>query len=93
MSPPNRAAFEGQQRFRRENARDRKPFKPKPWSHQRELESLKGKMIYVLQNDGNGITAVLLEADQFCLKLEIRNGAYTSVLTVFKHDLRSYQVA
>lgn len=44
--------------------------KPKPWSHQRELEALKGKNIMVVLRSGETLTGKLLEADQFTVKID-----------------------
>jgi hypothetical protein len=80
--------------FKRENTRDRKPFKPKPWSHQGDLANAKGKRVEILFGAEDGLTGILLEADQFSLKIEVSNpdGSYKSVLTVFKHSIRFYRV-
>ncbi|MCK1543282.1 hypothetical protein IVB12_15305 [Bradyrhizobium sp. 179] len=78
--------------FKRENASDRKQFKPKPWSHQGDLTAAKGKTIDIFFGPSDGIRGVLLEADQFSLKLEISDGTNKSVLTYFKHSIRSFRV-
>jgi hypothetical protein len=80
--------------FQRENSRDRKPFRPKPWSHQQDLTAAKGKRVEIDFAETVGFTGVLLEADQFSLKVEVSNpdGTYKSVLTVFKHSIRHYRV-
>jgi hypothetical protein len=79
--------------FKTERAGDRKPFKPKAWSHQRKLENLKGKQIdIVFIGGGDGLTCILLDADQFALEVEIANGNSKSVLTVFKHEIRFFMV-
>jgi hypothetical protein len=77
-----------------ERAGERKPFKPKPpkkWSHQDQLESLKGKEIMVcIFGPENPIRGVLLEADQFTIQLEVENAfasGVKSVLTYFKSQV------
>jgi hypothetical protein len=65
---------------------------PKKWSHQRELERLKGKKIWFMkQGDKTKRVADLLEADQFTLRLavELDNGTF-SHMTVFKSALVAY---
>jgi hypothetical protein len=81
--------------FKTERATDRKPFKPRPWSHQRELEALKGKRIdFLYRNAAQWCSGTLVEADQFALQIDIsRAPEVKSVLTVFKHDLRAYKAA
>lgn len=99
MSPPNRAAFEGQQRlragahaFKTERAGERRPFKPKRWNHQQKLDQLKGKKIDFLYIGAvSWATGILVDSDQF--SLEIQMELYQSALTVFKHDLRAFKEA
>jgi hypothetical protein len=76
--------------FKTERAGDRKPFKPKRWSHQQDLEKLKGKKVDLVYPNGEWVRGVLLEADQFTLRVDIGSENHQSVLTVFKHSLRSY---
>jgi hypothetical protein len=64
--------------------------KPKSWSHDDELASMRGKMITVAGNDGGMITALLLEADKYALKLVFED---QSTLIVFKHTLESFTLA
>jgi riboflavin biosynthesis pyrimidine reductase len=79
--------------FKTERAGDRKPFKPKAWSHQRKLENLKGRQIdIVFIGGGDALTGTLLDADQFALELEIAGEDRKSVLTVFKHEIRFFRV-
>jgi hypothetical protein len=81
--------------FKRESAGDRRQFKPKPWSHQGDLTAAKGKRVEIFFNPDDALAGILLEADQFALKLEVVNsdGTYKSVLTVFKHSIRFFRVA
>lgn len=78
--------------FKRERAGDRKPFKPKPWSHQDDLRALKGKTIDIVFLGGReAIKGTLLDSDQFALKVEIQVLDKQSVLTVYKHDMRYFR--
>jgi hypothetical protein len=77
-----------------ERAGERKPFKPKApkkWSHQDQLESLKGKPIQFHIAGGEiGIMGVLLEADQFTIQVEVDSifvAGVKSVLTYFKSQV------
>jgi hypothetical protein len=78
--------------FKTERAGDRKPYKPKPWSHQNDLAAAKGKQIDVFFGAADGMRGVLLEADQFSLKLELSHENSKSVVTVFKHSIRQFRV-
>lgn len=48
---------------------ERKPFKPKPWSHQSDLSALKGKLVHCDLTNCENITGALIEADNFTLKI------------------------
>ena len=63
--------------------------KVKKWSHQDELESLKGKTIKLgfLQTGGKQ-EFLLVEADQFTVKVTHEGETYV----FFKHNLTGYQV-
>ena len=66
-------ASSGLQGFKVERKADRKPFKPKPWSHQDELARLKGKVIFLRFNAGSTSSTIsgrLLEADAFTIKID-----------------------
>lgn len=80
--------------FKTERAGERKPFKPKPWSHQNELVAAKGKRVEIFFSQYDGLAGVLIDADQFTLKIELTNSddGSKSVLTVFKHSIRHYRV-
>ena len=76
-----------------ENKEQRRPFKPKPWTHQDDLKAMIGKKITLVffsgearrQRDG-----VLEAADQFTLKLSGVDGN-KSTQTYFKHALFSFE--
>jgi hypothetical protein len=48
----------------------RVPFKPKAWSHQDDLREGRGKIIQLGITGREPIEGVLLEADQFTIKLQ-----------------------
>lgn len=67
-----------------------KPKQPR-WSHQFELDSLKGKGIALLLN-GVWETFTLLEADQYTVKVQRNNDSdRKSVLTYNKSAYDAYQ--
>lgn len=70
--------------------RPRKPLlsKPKQWSHQDDLRALKGKRVALTLVNGNIFSGVLLEADQFTIKLLADDTK--SVVTYYKHILASF---
>jgi small nuclear ribonucleoprotein (snRNP)-like protein len=68
--------------------RPRKP-KEKRWSHQDDLEALKGKGIILNLNDGSSYTGILIDADQFTLKIQVEN--VSSAITVFKSVMTDYR--
>ena len=76
-----------------EPAKKPKKFKPKRWSHQDELTALKGTKITVcftrLIGTSSYTQGVLLEADQFTLKID--RGPYNSPEIVFKHTIHSFR--
>lgn len=62
--------------------------KPKRWSHQDDLDALKGKKLIIGVLDEGPKEGVLLEADQFTLKLKAVGAVsavvyYKSALTYF----------
>lgn len=80
--------------FKTERIGERKPFKPKPWSHQRELEALRGKTVEMKVVDFQGfMTGTLLEADQFALKLRLHTvgSEYQPELIIYKSSIRSFR--
>ncbi len=83
--------------FKREQSGARKPFKPKPWSHQRDLEALKGKKItFLIASSVEWQTGVLVEADQFTLKIAVESifmNGQQSLLTYFKSQFTAYAAA
>lgn len=60
------------------------------WSHQRELESLIGKEIYLYFHDDSNLftSGMVIAADQFTIQLA---NSRKSVMTYFKHAIRSYE--
>lgn len=76
-------------KFSAERKSERRPFKPKPWSHQHELAGMIGKMIYLTYPDRIVAKGVLIYADQFTLHLRHQDD---SVSTVFKHALLGYKL-
>lgn len=75
-----------------------KPQKEKRWSHQEELNSLVGKRVKIIRHAQTTLFAILLESDQFTLKVKILAGdAITAkqfekgdVVTLMKHSIDSY---
>lgn len=65
------------------------PAKPKAWTHQDDLKSLKGKEVALFILGCPEITGLLLEADQFTIKILETNSK--SVVTYFKHTLTSFR--
>jgi phage terminase large subunit len=74
---------------------DRMKFKPKRWSHQNDLDALKGQNITVTLHTGHKLVVRLLDSDQFTLKVQdLSAGQHEqSVLTYFKHAIAAYGVA
>jgi sRNA-binding regulator protein Hfq len=81
---PHRPASNGASKAPREKIR---LPRPKRWSHQDELDALKGKAIRIVYTNGDETKAVLIEADQFALKVQIE-GEKPSV--VFKHSIAEF---
>lgn len=63
--------------------------KLKSWTHQDDLKALKGKEVTLVALDRTEIFGLLLEADQFTIK--ILETASQSVVTYFKHTLASFR--
>jgi hypothetical protein len=65
----------------------RGPSKPKikRWSHQDELEALRGRKIMIFDGERH-VAYTLLEADQFALKVEAVD---KQVVILWKHALKS----
>ena len=69
------------------------PPKPKKWSHQDELEALKGSRIEIrFVGFMNWDPYILVDADAFTLKLTAVTGD-KSVLTYYKHALIGFRAA
>jgi sRNA-binding regulator protein Hfq len=69
-----------------------KSRKPVKWSHQNELDSLKGreiKLFVVGETPGNFTKGTLIEADQFSIKVK----AQQSTMTIFKHQIVAFAAA
>lgn len=65
----------------------KKPRGEKKWSHQRELESLIGKKLYVHAREGILLYGVLTAADQFTLQITFDDD---SSVTLYKSSLTFY---
>jgi hypothetical protein len=66
-----------------------RPAKPRPWSHQRELEAAIGKRIYLVYLDNEDGEGQLLAADPFTLKIQfdgvdVPTVIFKSALAIFK---------
>lgn len=83
---PHRPASNGASKAPREKMKLTPP-RPKRWSHQDDLESLKGKMVCLDLVSGGKITGRLIEADQFALKVTISGHL---AQTFFKHNISHY---
>lgn len=70
---------------------EQKPFKPKPWSHQSDLRAQVGKTL-ILWIDGEPLHGVLVEADQFTLKMRPIGVNGKSSVTYFKHAITAYTI-
>jgi hypothetical protein len=57
---------------RRDNGTKRTPLKPKAWNHQDELRSYRGRNVRVVFMDQDPVEGVLLEADQFTIKMHTK---------------------
>jgi hypothetical protein len=70
------------------------PKKAKRWSHQDELEALKGQEVSLFfahrVDDMDYVTGMLVNADQYTIQLALGS---QSLVTYFKSDLRSYSKA
>jgi hypothetical protein len=71
--------------------RGRKPIR---WSHQNELDTLRGRNV-VLSVAGGSVTGMLVEADQFAIKIsgEFLHTGKQSTMTYFKHSIESFRAA
>jgi hypothetical protein len=71
-----------------------KPTTQKRWSHQDELTALRGKaIIFTPIATLQPKEAILVEADQYTLKVEVSVDGEKSVLTLFKAALMGYSAA
>jgi len=73
--------------FTVERKSDRKTYKPKAWSHQDDLKYMKGRTVDIYLTQGAVITGLLLDSDQFTLKIEHKD---KSVMTYFKSGLVAF---
>ncbi|RWB95515.1 hypothetical protein [Mesorhizobium sp.] len=62
------------------------PKKPAAWSHQKDLDSLKGKKVKFGLLDSSPVTAVLIEADQYTVKIA-GDEQSSKPVTIFKSAL------
>lgn len=60
---------------------ERRPFKPKAWTHMDELKTLIGKRVVIVGHNAEDTRGTLVAADQFTLLLST---PHTSNLIVFK---------
>lgn len=70
-----------------ERANERRPNRPKPWSHQDELKALRGKRVCITFLDDDAEVYDLLEADPFALRLRRLDDQSTFI--VWKHGVLS----
>lgn len=69
---------------------ERAKFKPKAWSHQHDLADLRGRKIRFQMELGE-YEGVLLEADQFAIKVRFDSGpGEARTETFFKHAIFSF---
>jgi len=74
--------------------------KEKRWSHQAELDYSKLKSIDLIHTDGSATSAMLVDSDQFTLKIVIVSSSYRPYsnldkhqpIVALKHSLSSYQL-
>lgn len=62
----------------------RRPYKPRPWSHQDDLIDMIGKTVTLLVVERGWISGKLIAADQFTLKID---AGEKSAVTYFKSAL------
>lgn len=67
------------------------PKKPKRWSHQDDLDALKGQKLRVEFANGGSFEGKLLDADQFTLKMNVSSQA--GVVVIFKSTLTYFAAA
>ncbi len=78
-------------RFLPGKPRGHKP-KVKRWSHQDELDALKGRMVALLFEDEGEAEVTLIEADQFAIKVSaIDDDGQQSTLIYFKHTIAGFR--
>lgn len=65
--------------------------KPRAWSHQDELQALRGKTIIYCVLDEGIQSGTLLEADQFTIK--VKKQGFKSSIVVFKSSLTYFSEA
>ena len=75
-----------------------KPHKPVKWSHQAELDSLKGRKIGLRlahMDDTDCLIVTLIEADQFAIKVQTDGFMLgkQSIMTYFKHQIAAFAAA
>lgn len=77
--------------FSVERKSERRPFKPKAWSHQDELKAAVGKVVVLrLVDQADPVIGTLMAADAFALSIRVGNSQSTR--TYYKHALVSYVV-
>jgi hypothetical protein len=69
---------------------ERRPSKPKPWSHQDDLRTMIGKSVVLIFVDPKfgSVCGVLAAADQFTLQLRV--DGHKSPMTYFKHAIVAF---
>lgn len=61
--------------------------KPKRWSHQDELSALIGKEVDIIALDGKHLSARILQADQFTLKIAPTTTRTVTNTIIFKSSI------
>lgn len=67
----------------------RRPYKPKAWSHQDDLKDAVGKHIEIQLNSGPLLAGRLVAADAYTIKLK---RASSSLVTINKSALTYYEI-
>jgi hypothetical protein len=70
---------------------ERAKFKPKPWSHQHDLNNLRGRAVRI-ETELGSFEGRLIEADQFAVKLDVSNDELEGPIDTvfFKHAIFSF---
>lgn len=90
-APKKEFSFTSGNRARHKLSLSKQKSRQKRWSHQDELEALKGKRLRITTADGHFFFGTLVEADQFTIKVDRTDGLKPVV--VFKSGLTSFQEA